>query len=110
MQPIKKSTILGFGMSLVIGVSSAFSAPEIVKLPICLQENIKFSYQMLAKDKEFSIIQFASKDMNQLVLLSDKVACGRFVNVTDKIQKEMQFPGRIKVTVIRELRSVNIAR
>lgn len=30
--------------------------------------------------------------------------------IADKIQKEMQFPGQIKVTVIRELRSVNIAR
>ncbi len=31
-------------------------------------------------------------------------------DIADKIQKEMQFPGQIKVTVIRELRSVNIAR
>lgn len=30
--------------------------------------------------------------------------------IADKIQKEMQYPGQIKVTVIRELRSVNIAR
>ncbi len=30
--------------------------------------------------------------------------------IADKIQKEMQYPGQVKVTVIRELRSVNIAR
>ncbi len=30
--------------------------------------------------------------------------------IADKIQKEMQFPGQIRVTVIREKRSVNIAR
>lgn len=30
--------------------------------------------------------------------------------IADKIQKEMQFPGQIKVTVIRELRAVNVAR
>jgi len=30
--------------------------------------------------------------------------------IADKIQKEMQYPGQIKVTVIRELRAVNIAR
>src|ERR1700712_19570 len=30
--------------------------------------------------------------------------------IADKIQKEMQYPGQIKVTVIRELRSVSIAR
>ncbi len=30
--------------------------------------------------------------------------------IADKIQKEMQYPGQVKVTVIRELRSVNIAK
>ncbi len=30
--------------------------------------------------------------------------------IADKIQKEMQYPGQIKVTVIRELRAVNLAR
>ena len=30
--------------------------------------------------------------------------------INSKIQKEMQYPGQIKVTVIRELRSVNVAR
>lgn len=37
---------------------------------------------------------------------SDKLS----FDIADKIQKEMQFPGQIKVTVIREHRSVNIAR
>jgi len=37
---------------------------------------------------------------------SDKLS----FEIADKIQKEMQYPGQIKVTVIRELRSVNIAR
>ncbi len=31
-------------------------------------------------------------------------------DLADKIQKEMQFPGQIRVTVIREKRAVNIAR
>src|SRR5690606_29685714 len=31
-------------------------------------------------------------------------------DIADKIQKEMQYPGQIKVTVIRELRAVNVAR
>ena len=30
--------------------------------------------------------------------------------IADKIQKEMQYPGQIRVTVIRELRAVNVAR
>ncbi|MCB0698842.1 MAG: ribonuclease Y [Chitinophagales bacterium] len=37
---------------------------------------------------------------------SDKLS----FEIADKIQKEMQYPGQVKVTVIRELRAVNIAR
>ncbi|MBL7765339.1 MAG: ribonuclease Y [Chitinophagaceae bacterium] len=37
---------------------------------------------------------------------SDKLS----FEIADKIQKEMQYPGQIKVTVIREKRAVNIAR
>jgi ribonucrease Y len=37
---------------------------------------------------------------------SDKLS----FDIADKISKEMQFPGQIKVTVIREKRAVNVAR
>lgn len=37
---------------------------------------------------------------------SDKLS----FEIADKIQKEMQYPGQVKVTVIREKRAVNIAR
>lgn len=37
---------------------------------------------------------------------SDKLS----FEIADKIQKEMQYPGQIKVTVIREKRAINIAR
>ena len=37
---------------------------------------------------------------------SDKLS----FEIADKIQKEMQYPGQIKVTVIREKRSVSVAR
>src|SRR5690606_13710486 len=37
---------------------------------------------------------------------SDKLS----FEIADKIQKEMQYPGQIKVTVIREKRAVNVAR
>ena len=37
---------------------------------------------------------------------SDKLS----FEIADKIQKEMQYPGQIKVTVIREKRAVNLAR
>ncbi len=37
---------------------------------------------------------------------SDKLS----FEIAERIQKEMQYPGQIKVTVIREKRAVNIAR
>ena len=37
---------------------------------------------------------------------SDKLS----FEIADKIQKEMQYPGQIKVTVIREMRSVSYAK
>ncbi|MEZ5016753.1 MAG: ribonuclease Y [Flavipsychrobacter sp.] len=42
--------------------------------------------------------------------VSDKDSDTLSFQIADKIQKEMQYPGQIKVTVIRELRAVNIAR
>jgi ribonucrease Y len=42
--------------------------------------------------------------------VTDLQSDGLSFEIADKIQKEMQFPGQIKVTVIREHRAVNVAR
>lgn len=42
--------------------------------------------------------------------INDDAAGQLSFEIADKIQKEMQYPGQIKVTVIRELRSVSVAR
>ncbi len=42
--------------------------------------------------------------------VSDADSAKLSFEIADKIQKEMQYPGQIKITVIRELRAVNIAR
>ncbi len=42
--------------------------------------------------------------------VSDEESSQLSFDIADKIQKEMQFPGQIKVTVIREMRAVNVAR
>lgn len=50
----------------------------------------------------------------RVIVEADKInddAAGQLsFEIADKIQKEMQYPGQIKVTVIRELRSVSVAR
>ena len=42
--------------------------------------------------------------------ISDKEAKSLSYNLSKKIQKEMTYPGLIKVVVIRETRSINIAK
>jgi len=42
--------------------------------------------------------------------VSDAESSTLSFEIADKIQNEMQYPGQIKVTVIRELRAVNVAR
>jgi ribonuclease Y len=42
--------------------------------------------------------------------VSDAESSRLSFEIADKIQKEMQYPGQVKVTVIRELRAVNVAR
>jgi ribonuclease Y len=41
----------------------------------------------------------------------DDVTAGKLsFDISQKIEKEMQYPGQIKITVIREMRAVNYAR
>jgi ribonuclease Y len=42
--------------------------------------------------------------------VSDQVAGQLSFDISQKIEKEMQYPGQIKVTVIREMRAVNFAK
>lgn len=72
-------------------------------------ENLATSYNGVEKayaiqaGRELRVIVEADK-------VSDTESDKLSFEIADKIQKEMQYPGQIKITVIRELRSVNIAR
>jgi ribonucrease Y len=72
-------------------------------------ETLAMSYKGVEKayaiqaGRELRVIAEADK-------VSDQDSENLSFEIADKIQKEMQFPGQIKVTVIREKRSVNIAR
>ena len=50
----------------------------------------------------------------RVIVESDKVSDAQSdtlsFDIADKIQKEMQYPGQIRVTVIREKRAVNVAK
>jgi ribonuclease Y len=42
--------------------------------------------------------------------VSDEKASNLSFDISQKIEKEIQYPGQIKVTVIREMRAVNFAK
>ena len=42
--------------------------------------------------------------------VSDEMAATLSFEISQKIQTEMTYPGQVKITVIRETRSVNIAK
>ncbi len=72
-------------------------------------ENLAIAYNGVEKayaiqaGRELRVIVEAEK-------VSDAESDRLSFEIADKIQKEMQYPGQIKVTVIREKRAVNIAR
>jgi len=72
-------------------------------------ENLAIGYDGV--EKAYAIQ--AGRELRVLVeadKISDKESDRLSFEIADKIQKEMQYPGQIKVTVIREKRAVNIAR
>lgn len=72
-------------------------------------ENLAMAYNGV--EKAYAIQ--AGRELRVMVeadKVSDKDSEKLSFEIADKIQKEMQYPGQIKVTVIRELRAVNVAR
>ena len=66
------------------------------------QGGVEKAYAIQA-GRELRVIVAADK-------ISDKAAEELSFNIANKIQTEMTYPGQVKVTVIRETRSVNIAK
>ena len=72
-------------------------------------ENLATSYNGVEKayaiqaGRELRVIVEADK-------VSDAQSDRLSFEIADKIQKEMQYPGQVKVTVIREKRAINVAR
>lgn len=60
---------------------------EKLKMPLCLAQHLSAEYPVIAENNEFKIINVPSTDLDKINLLADEVHCGRFVNVTDKLQQ-----------------------
>lgn len=59
---------------------------EQLQVPNCLAKHITENYPLLAENSQFQILNVPSKDLDALSLLADKVHCGRFVNVSARLQ------------------------
>ena len=105
-------------MSPIIQVCDAISGAR----PGARRQVLESYYQRirdlenLANDFDGVMKSFAIQAGRELRVLvesesvDDKKSAQLSYDISQKIQNEMSFPGQVKVTVIREVRSVNIAR
>ena len=74
---------------LILSGNSTFAASpavyEQLQVPQCLAAKITKSYEVLAENKQFKIIDVPSTDVDNLTVLADQVKCGHFVNVSHKL-------------------------
>lgn len=79
--------IVSIGVALTGNAYALTPQFEQMQMPRCLADNLPKTYEVLAENKEFKIVNVPFNALNQLNLLADKVKCGRFVNVSDELAK-----------------------
>ncbi|KTC92022.1 aminopeptidase LapA [Legionella cincinnatiensis] len=67
-------------------VLAANAIHEQVQVSQCLAAKITTPYKVLAENKDFKIIDISLTDLDALSHLADQNQCGRFVNVSHKIE------------------------
>lgn len=81
-------TFISTGILFAANPLSAKNLPdrEQLQVPQCLATHVSAQYPVIAENKDFKIIDVPSTDLDKLTLLADKIHCGRFVNVTHRIE------------------------
>ena len=81
-----------FSTGMVMASASFAATSPVVhqqlQLPACLAEHISPAWPVLAENKAFKIIDIPIGDMSKMVLLADKVKCGRFVNISAQLASQ----------------------
>lgn len=74
-------------LSLCTTTLIAQSSPtmEQIQVPHCLASHVPKTYSVLAENQLFKIIEVPSKELETITRLADKVGCGRFVNVSQRV-------------------------
>jgi len=78
-------TCLSVGLLATSSFANQGLVFEQLQVPQCLAAKITSSHTVLAENKQFKIIDLPSNQLDNLVLLADKVQCGRFINVSHKL-------------------------
>ncbi|MBN9229691.1 MAG: aminopeptidase [Legionella sp. 40-6] len=73
-----------FASAQVMAVSA--TVREQLQVPQCLAGKITLPHKVLAENSKFKLIEMDTADIDSLSHLADKVHCGRFVNVTPRMQ------------------------
>ncbi len=66
-------------------IAAPLPAQEQLQITRCLAQHIPFNYTILAQNRDFQVIDLASRKLQKLTKLADKFHCGRFMNVTDML-------------------------
>nr|HAT8714191.1 M28 family peptidase [Legionella jordanis] len=87
MRFFQRTMGLSASLMFVLSPSWASTSPkfEQIQIPLCLATKLPSTYETLAEDKHFKIIEIPSADMNKLAHFADEVHCGRFVNVSHRL-------------------------
>ncbi|CDZ75961.1 Bacterial leucyl aminopeptidase precursor [Legionella massiliensis] len=96
--------ILNFILSLCV-LSPVFAQAqnemEQLQIPQCLAAKLDKNYSILAENKNFKIINIPAAEVDELALLADQVACGRFKNLShqskEEVARALLQPATIKV-------------
>jgi len=68
--------------------AKANEVTEQIQVPQCLAKHLSADYTVLAENDAFKIIDVPSAELDNIVLIADKVHCGRFVNMTNRMAGE----------------------
>lgn len=91
MRFVQWMTYLSTGLLFASGPLSAKVIPvtEELQVPVCLAKQLSSNYRVLAENQHFKIVEVPADDLDKVSLLADKVGCGRFVNVSHKLQHRL---------------------
>ncbi len=67
-------------------IANTSAKTEQLKVPQCLAAHLPSDYTVIAENNSFRIIDIPATDLEKIVHIADKVKCGRFTNITHRMQ------------------------